>query len=263
MARDIREDSGRDYLPGTQFVYDPETKTVNVKEPRVIEDRFEDPSDPRTGTAATTSGLPDADYASWLGLFGLPADVQKKINEIFSNSTDVNQATQLSLAYVRGTSWYTQTYPGIKEGFAKGIVANEAQYRELLNQQNQLYRQYFGRDIAGSEFAAHLAEGTNTDTLGRRFSGAAYVKANASDIQYLGGAFGEGRLSDSELKAFGEEKAGIDTPLGQLMDQRLSKAKERMQAVFSGQLATPSFGLRGGRLTATSLGGDDSPDVGR
>lgn len=205
-------------------------------------------------TNATPTVGPTIDFANFLGMYGLPPDVQTKLSEIFANTPDAATAAQLSLAYVRGTQWYKDTYPGIQDAIAKGIVGNEADYRALLNQQNQVYQQYYGRDITGHEFTQNLATGADTATLGRRFAGAAYVSANKTDVQYTLGAYGDtGQANDAELKALGEENAGIDTPLGQLVKKRLEMAQQRLNNVASGTLANPSLSLSGGRLAASSL----------
>lgn len=180
-----------------------------------------------------------ADWSSYLGMYGLPADVQRELNAIFARTPDVSQATQLALAYVRGTDWYRVTYPGIQEAIAKGIVKNEADYRAQMNAFNQVYRQYMnGQDLTAGQFAEYLREGVSLDTVGRRFQGAALVNTYGGDWQYLSGAFGDGRLEGNELKALGEQSAGLDSELGLRIQRRLQQAQERIRTVFSGTLAT-------------------------
>jgi hypothetical protein len=181
------------------------------------------------------------DWSSYLGLYGLPADVQKELNAIFTRTPDVNQATALALAYVRGTPWYAQTYPGIQEAIAKGIVRDEAGYRQAQNGYNQVFRQYNNRDLTAEEFAGYLKEGVSADTIGRRFQGAATATVYGNDWQYAEGNFGEGRLSDEEKTAYGRQTAGLDSELGQRVQRRLDLAKERIRTVFSGTLATSKF----------------------
>lgn len=227
------------------------------------------PTQPTTTTGGTPPGgggtpkLPQGDYTSLLAIYGLPPDVQAKVNEIFAQSTDIMIATALALAYVRGTTWYAQTYPGIQEGIAKGIVGNEADYRSYLTQLNQLTTQYFGRSVGGDELAGYLKQGFTVGHVGQLFQGQAYVTANRPNIQYVSGAFGDnGPLSGDELTALGNESAGLDSPIGQRVQQRLQQAQQRLQAVFSGQLATPSLSIGSNGLTAPSLAGRGaSPDV--
>jgi hypothetical protein len=123
--------------------------------------------------------------------------VQSKVNQIFAQTGDVNQATALAMAYIRGTPWYAQTYPGIQEGIARGVIGNEADYRSYLNSVNGLTQQYQGRQVGSDELAGYLQQGFSVDHVGRLYAGKAYVGANRNDIQYATGAFdAQGPLSD-------------------------------------------------------------------
>lgn len=211
------------------------------------------------GGGAAAGTPPPPDWSAYLGIFGLPSDVQNELNAIFARTPDVNQAVSLALAYVRGTQWYSQTYPGIQEAMAKGLVRNEADYRSRMNDFNQVYRQYMsGQDLTSGQFAEYLREGITADTLGRRFQGLALENVYSPDWQYLSGNFGEGRLSDDERRAFGRQQAGLDSELGLRIQRRLQQAQERVRAVFSGTLATS-------RLPRSLEGSGDMrlPDVGR
>jgi len=128
-------------------------------------------------------GAPDysgIDFAQYFKMWGLPADVQARVAQIFQTTGDVNVASQLAMAYIRGTDWYGQTYPGIQIAEAKGLVNDEQGYRALLNQQTQMYQQYLGRDISTDEFTANLNEGVNNNTIAGRLQGVA-------DAQAMGG----------------------------------------------------------------------------
>ena len=207
------------------------------------------------GTTAPT------DWSSMLGIYGLPPDVAAKVNQIFTTATDVSQATALALAYIRGTSWYAQTYPGIQEGIARGVVSNEADYRSYLNNVNNLAKQYLGRDISGSELAGYLGQGFNVDRIGRIFQGGAIAQTSGQDWRYTTGAFDDqGALTSDEQTALGQEQAGIDTALGQRVQRRLALAQQRLQGVFQGSLATTGLSTSNGRLTSTTLGAK-APDV--
>lgn len=224
------------------------------------------PAAPDTGGGGGGGGGTPDWASSFFGGFGLPPDVVAQVNKIFAQYSDVNAAAQAALAYIRGTPWYTQTYPGINEGIQKGLISNEADYRNLLNQQSQLYKQYLGRDITGAEFAANLAEGVNLSTIGGRLQGAALVGTYGADWRYTLGAFDEAGLpTDAETKALGEETAGLDSPLGQQVKRRLDLASQRLAGVFRGQLATPSLSTASGRLSAPGLaptgGGGIQADV--
>lgn len=279
-----RDDSGDAYAPGTTFTYDPAKGVVTALPPGVTQAAidvsnaanpnaagangtnftgdFRDSPTTGTGTSTTPNFVPP-DIGSFLAIYGLPSDVQAKVQQIFQNTSDVNQATALAMAYIRGTSWYAQTYPGIQEGIAKGVISNEADYRSYLNNVNTLTKQYLGRDIGSGELGDFLKQGYDAARIGRIYQGGAIAKTNAGDWNYATGAFDEnGPLTTDEQAALGQEQAGLDTALGQKVQRRLDLAKQRMSAVFGGgQLATPSLSIANGRLAATSLGGATAPDV--
>lgn len=211
--------------------------------------------------STTTAKLPELDWAStFFASLGLPPDVVAKVNQIFSQYSDTNAASSAALGYIRGTPWYAQTYPGIAEGIQKGVIGNEADYRNLLNQQSQIYKQYMGRDVTAGEFAANLGEGVPLSTIGGRLQGAALAGTYGNDWRYTLGAF-DTAPTDAETKALGEENAGLDSPLGQQVKRRLDLAQQRLQGVFRGTAATPNLSLINGRLSAPGLGGS-TPDVG-
>ena len=208
------------------------------------------------GTSAPVKPPPPPDWSQYLGMFGLPADVTKELDAIFARTPDINQATTLAIAYVRGTPWYAQTYPGIQEAIAKGIVRDERDYRSRMNDFAQVYRQYANREVRPDEYAVHLKEGVTVDTVARRFQGAALADTYSNEWQYTEGNFGEGRLTDEEKTAYGRQAAGLDSPLGLRVQRRLAMAQDRIRAAFSGTLATS-------RLTALSQTGSRPPDIGR
>lgn len=257
--------------PVTGGGYDPATTkraTGSDVPPGIVALAGGNPAEGGSGSGGTTpskTGLPDLDWASaFFGSLGLPADVAAKINEIFSQYNDTASASAAALAYIRGTPWYDQTFPGIKDAMMKGIVSNEGEYRSLLNQQNQLYRQYLGRDISGGEYASNLGEGANLNTIGGRLQGAALANTYGNDWRYKLGAFGDanGGPSPEDLKALGEEQAGLDSPLGQVIKQRLDMAQQRFQKIFEGSLARPSLSLASGRLSSPGLTSTLKGDVG-
>lgn len=206
---------------------------------------------------AATPDWADSFFAS----LGLPPDVVAQVNQIFTQYSDTNAASQAALGYIRGTPWYAQTYPGIQAGIQKGLVTNEADYRNLLNQQSQIYKQYLGRDVSASEFSANLANGTSNQTLGGQLQGAALAGTYGGDWRYTLGAYGQAP-TDAETQALGQEQAGLDTPLGQQIQRRLTLAQQRLTTAFSGSLATAGGSLATGRLSSPSLRpGGPTPDV--
>jgi hypothetical protein len=210
------------------------------------------------GYTATADTGATTDWSAYMDFWNLPTDLKKELDSIFRNTPDVNQAIAKAQAYVRGTPWYAQTYPGIQDAMAKGLVRNEADYRAQQNSYNQVYRQWNdGRDISAAEFAGYLREGVSADTIGRRFQGASYANVYGNDWQYLSGNFGEGRLSGDELTAFGRQNAGIDSELGMRIQRRMQQAQERIRAVFSGSLATSRM------AQPLSEQSGSLPDVGR
>lgn len=280
------DEGGDPYAPGTTFSYDPATGTVAVNPPGggqgggaspTVRDNpgtESYPNQPADGGSSGNAGNADPsggaapanfvppDVGSFLSLYGLPSDVAAKVQDIFANTSDVQQATALALAYIRGTQWYAKTYPGIQEGIAKGIIGNEADYRAYMNSVNNLTKQYQNRDVGSDELAGYLQNGYTTEYVGRLYAGQAYVGANRNDIQYATGAFdASGPLSQEELTALGNESAGIDSELGQRIQNRLALAKKRIEGVFSGSLATPGLSTANGRLQSTTLGGTSTADV--
>jgi hypothetical protein len=208
------------------------------------------------------------DWADWLTNWGFPPDVVDELTKIFQAESDPSVAQARALAYIRGTDWYAQTFPGIQDAEKLGLVNDEAGYRALLNDQNQIYRQHFGRDITTAEFAANLKSGISTAQLDAHFSGQEYIAATQGQLQFEQGAFGGGQgvLSDRELSAYGDLKYGINNPLGQVVNQKVQQAQARLAKVFQGTLATPSLSiLNTGNMAVPGLAGANNqvrqPDV--
>lgn len=214
------------------------------------------------GGGSTTPDLGPTDWSSMLGIYGLPTDVQNKVNQIFASTSDVNQATALAMAYIRGTNWYAQTYPGIQEGIARGVINNEADYRSYVNQLQQMNRQFYNTDITSQQIANYLKAGYSVGHVQNLFQGHAYAVANKDNLDYLLGAFGNGQLSNNDLETFGQEKAGLDSVMGLKLQNLVQKAQQRMQNVFNGSLATPSLAIGNNGLQSPSLAGTkQSADV--
>jgi hypothetical protein len=425
--------AGGGYTPGdTGYVPTEQMTGTDTQEGTGYPDsQPSDYSAPSSPYSATTSGSSaytgPIDWAQLLGQYGLPGDIVAELDKIFRQTGDVNQAIAIGTAYIRGTSWYAATYPGIQQGInaglfndergyrayssdvqqiyqqyygrsatsaeisqyiiqgqsanrvaagfqaeaikgnlsdplkalfsseeltalsnqqagidsalgqrvlaqanlytqvaplyqnfygrapskdeiaqlatsgtdaktiaqqfatqeainamnpairdlftpeeirqvaldaAGGITANGAQLKNLMDlaaQLNPIYHQYTGQGVARSEVEQTYNQGTPVDTIAKQFSGAAYIAANQNDIQRASGSFGDtGLLSAQELKALGEEQAGLDSPLGQLIGARLQKAQERMQGAFKGVLAHPALQFSNGRLAGQA----PRPDVG-
>jgi hypothetical protein len=283
-------------------------------------------------------------FAAW----GLPPDVAAQVQQMISSGA----STEEILAYIRGTEWYGKTYVGIQQGISLGLIGNEADYRSYLNQANQLYRRFYGRDITTDELVGFLtsgvslssineelqtgalfktmtgqdvgpselagllssgidpaerlqiaaqfkqlfgrdatpdelaqflssgqslsylkgaqelfqqyqgrgisptelsnllSSGTSLDTLSKQFEGGAYAGAYGNDLRSVSAAYGDGKLSEAQLKAYSEQKSGLTTPLGFKVQRALEQAMQRMQGVFQGSMATQA----GLGLTRNGLG---------
>lgn len=152
-------------------------------------------------------GLPSVDWSSVLGEYGLPQDVIDELNRIFQQTQDINQAIVIGQAYVRGTPWYAQTYPGIQQGINAGLFGDEQGYRQYQAQVTQIYQQYYNRAPTTAELTSYITTGKTPTRVAEEFQSAA-IKSNFSDpLKAL--------FSNQELGALADEQAGIDTALGQ------------------------------------------------
>lgn len=216
---------------------------------------------PPTGSGGGGGGGGVSDPASidwadvYFGQYGLPADLKAQIEALGQKYGTSNPDVffQSAQNVVRQSDWFKTTYPGFFEGVRAGLFTDETGYRSYLNALNQVYKQYVGRDVSGSEAASHLATGANPTLVANQFQGDAIAKTNANEWQYLSGAFSEGAFSASDNQTLGRELAGIDTPLGQQLQKRLQQASQRAEKIFSGTLATPSLSLGANGLNAPSL----------
>jgi len=214
--------------------------------------------------ANATPAPATADWEAYLTDYGFPPDVKAQLRKILQNTPDVQSAQAQALAYIRGTPWYDQTFPGIKDAIKLGIINDERDYRATQNTFNQVYRQYTGQDLTPDQYANALREGITADTAARRFQGAANTQAYGNDWQYLAGAFGPGRLTGEDLKAQGEQQAGISTTRGTFLDKALKDAEQRMRRAFEGVLATPGLSqAQSGKISAPGLSGGNIGDIGR
>lgn len=223
-------------------------------------------------TTATTTGGPNPTaktdtHSDMLGVYGLPPDIAAQVNQIFRNHPgDPTAAAQEAIAYVRGTDWYAQTFPGIAQARAIGFIGtdlgSEREYKQIYNSYNSYYQEYQGRHMTFDEAFRLFSSGAAPTFVGQQFQGAAYVAANKGDIQYYSGAFGTGRLNDNQLAAYGQEQAGYDTPMGQKLSAQFQTALSRFQRVYQGTLAAPGQSVGGAGLKSDSLlGGKVTPDL--
>jgi hypothetical protein len=189
---------------------------------------------------------------------GLPADVAAQIAKIFKSGGSVTQA----VAYIRGTTWHAEQFPGFREAFKLGMIGSEADYRAYHNQANQYYRQFYGRDADKAEIAEWLKSGVGIGGIGQRLSGESIAKTQGGDWNYLLGAFGDGRLDQAQMTTLGQQYAGLDSALGQNLQKKVEEALKKSARLFEGVLASPSLSLGGAGLSAPSLNPKQKPDVG-
>jgi hypothetical protein len=212
--------------------------------------------------SSPSDGKPPLDWRAYLADWGFDQDVVDGLDKIFRTYTNVDQAQAAALAYIRGTQWYARTFPGIGAGIKAGLIGDEAGYRAYVNQLNQVYRRYYNRDVTSQEVADALGRGVTSGAIDSHLQGQAYIAANKGDIQYQLGAFDEnGPATEAELSAYGDQLAGLSNMIGPQLQNRLDKARARLQAIMQGSLAAPSFRLLdSGRLATAS--GTGKPDVG-
>lgn len=213
---------------------------------------------------AAADGTVAADwYKAYFGQYDLDPATQAAIVKILTQyAADPTTGQALATQYLRTTPWFEKTFPGFAAGVSNGLFTDETGYRSYLNTVNQVYNQYTNRHVSGDEISALLGEGAAPQLVANRFQGQAYVAANRPEIQYLGGAFGEGQLNPDQLTALGNEQAGIDTPMGQLQLKVQQKAQQIRDKLFGGQVATPNLSLTPAGVASPSLlGTRGTPDV--
>lgn len=207
----------------------------------------------------------EVDWAKvYFGQYDLPGDLIGQIEKLGKQygATNPDVFYNSALNAVRGSTWFTATYPGFAAGVRAGLFQDESGYRGYVSSLNSIYQQYTGRAVSGDETAAALGQGATPGLIGRQFQGDAIAKTNAPEWQYVSGAFDStGALTAEERTAYGREQAGIDTPLGQMVQKRVQQAMGRATAIFGGTLATPSMSLAKGRLSAPSLSTSSTPDI--
>lgn len=226
------------------------------------------PSAPAASASApAATGLPvtpPLDWQQYLTNWGFPADVTGELDRIFRTYPDANSASAAALAYIRGTQWYSDTFPGIQEGEKLGVISDEQGYRAYTNQLNDIYHRYTGGTVTGSQVANALAGGFSANHVEQQFAGTAYASAYGPEAQFDLGAFdSQGQLSASQLQSYGENQVGLSNNLGVDIDRRVQLAKQKLQGIFQGQFAGANFSAnQQGRISAPSLlGGTNSSDV--
>lgn len=218
-----------------------------------------------TGAGKTQEETPFVDWGSILSNFGLPKDLIDEVMKAFGSDPNTERAVSQALAYVRGSKWYAETFPGISAGIKKGLFNSatpEKEYRQWLTQVQQTWARYssMGGALDKTDIESWLAQGFDPGTIERRFQGLAYAQTYGADLRYTTGAFDpEGQLSSEDVQELGRHQAGLTSARGLSLADRVSKAQARMERIFQGVLATPLFEQRGRGIAAASL----SPQRGR
>lgn len=214
------------------------------------------------GGSGSTPVVPQLDWSAYLANWGFTPDIINQLTKIFSTYSDPNQASAAALAYVRGTDWYQQTFPGIGTGIKLGLFGDEQGYRSYVNQLDGLYQNYYGRNVTSNEVANYLGAGRDSTFVSNKLQGQSLLAAQQPDIQSELGAFDEnGPATSDELSQYGDYLGGIGNMVGPQLQQRLQKAQQRMQTIFQGQLASPSMSVINGKL-GSSLTAGKTPDIG-
>lgn len=178
------------------------------------------------------------------GNLGLDQATIDGLTAAIAGLTDPAQIQVIGQNYLRSTPWYQQTFPGFAAGVQAGLYGDENGYRQYVNALNQYTQEYLGRPVTAAEVIAALQGGVNPNVFGQKLQGNALAVTLGPEAQYEAGAFTEeGRLSQGELQAYGQEKAGYDTALGQQISQRLQLATQKMQDIFTGTLARANLSL--------------------
>ena len=110
-----------------------------------------------------------------------------------------------------------------------------------------------GEDETNQDLDALFRTGKSAETILAEYRGIDFIAANRGDIQGTAGAFnfgeglaGPGAFSEAELKALGEQEAGITTELGLDMQRRVATATQRMGRIWQGQSVQGTVSLPGG-----------------
>lgn len=221
--------------------------------------------------ASSDTKKDESPFRDWGALFGfnIPQSLIDQIMQQFGEDPDTNRAVSRALAFLRGTQWYKDTFPGIGEGIKRGLFTSqtpEAEYRQWLAQVQQVWARYnsMGGTLDKTDLEFWLSQGFSADTVERRFQGRAFAQTYGADLRYVSGAFDtQGALTDEETTELGFHQAGLHSARGLSLAKRVEDAQRRMERIFQGVLATPMFEQRSRGIAAASLAPQRGrPDIG-
>ena len=178
---------------------------------------------PTTTAATPTASRSASEWQTLLGNIGVPQNVIDDIVKMFGTDPDTNRAVQSALAYLRGTTWYKDAFPGIQEGLIRGVFADERGYRQWRTQIDSV-AQRFGVAPSPDQYAVWAAKGYTPDFLEKRYVGLSVAQIEGSDVRYALGAFDTTNANvasldvndqgDTGLESYGMQRAGINNQRG-------------------------------------------------
>jgi len=180
----------------------------------------------------TASGVAaGAAYITWRN------EVQETHRKYFGTSMDREQLGQVAAGAVTG----------------RASAAFLEHYYSFINSVGEEYELRHGEAASKERLDQMFETGKSAARWGMELQGESYIAANRGDIQGTAGAFnfgaglaGPGAFSEEELKALGEQEAGITTELGLDMQRRVATATQRMSRIWQGQSVQGTVSLPGG-----------------
>lgn len=166
---------------------------------------------PGGGTAGGTPSTP-LDWKAYLLDWGFPADVVDQIDQIFRkyDADHVAQATAAAMAYIRSTTWYKQTFPGIEDGIKAGLFSDEVGYRRYVGDINDLTQGALGRAPTTDEILSYINRGWSASRVSLFFNAQGFVTAER-------GLLPAGIFTDEELQKIADFQAGVPGAEGQAL----------------------------------------------
>ena len=140
-----------------------------------------------------------------------------------------------------------------KEGHTAEYMDNYYSFRDTVGDEYRRRNPTVGEAVTNEALDALFKTGKSVETILAEYRGIDFIAANRGDIQGTAGAFnfgaggaGPGAFSEEELKALGEQEAGITTELGLDMQRRVATATQRMSRIWQGQSVQGAVSLPGG-----------------
>lgn len=207
---------------------------------------------------------PSLNWQQYLANWGFPPDVVNQLDALAKQyASDPAGFQAAALAYIRGTDWYKQTFPGIGAGESKGLFGDEAGYRKYVADATNAYQRFLGRAPSSQEIANYINMGYDPSQIGEHVQGVAYLKDpnNRFNIDYTLGAFDSQKVDKSQYGNLADAMFGLDNAKGDALLNRLQAAQQKFTRIFQGVAATPAVSLlNSGQLSEKDA--NNRPDVG-